>query len=83
MEACSFEESNIVFDKPNDMTREQCNALSCFRGPTTEGDIVTISCFKCTKEELEEINKTGRVWVYHFGTYLQPHSVSGTNPFRS
>lgn len=81
MEPTSFEQSNHVFDKPENATYEECQALSTFVGPLPNGQPVVISCWKCTKEELEEINKTGRVWVYHWGINLQPHAVSGTNPF--
>jgi len=81
MEPTSFDESNIYFDKPADMAYEQCNPLSVFAGTDTEGNPIIISCWKATKEELEEINKTGRIWCYHYGTGLQPHALSGHNPF--
>lgn len=81
MTPTSFPESNNYFDKPNDMTEEQCGVLSTFQGNDINGLPVIISCWKPSKEELEEINRTGRVWVFHYGGYLQPHAVSGTNPF--
>ena len=78
----SFPESNGYFDKPKGMTRDQCDALATFAYADQETGIpVVISCWKPTKEELEEINHTGRIWVYHFGLGLQPHAVSGHNPF--
>lgn len=78
----SFDQANIVYDKPEGMTREECDALSCWKGQDTDGQPLVISCWKPTKEELEEINRTGRIWVFHFGHYLQPHAVSGQNPFK-
>lgn len=77
----SFDESNIVFDKPEGMSYEECEALSAFVGHTIDGQDVVISCWKPTPEELYEINKTGRIWCYHFGTQLQPHCLQGHNPF--
>jgi hypothetical protein len=80
MIATSFDESNKVFDKPPNM--ENCDALSVWVGTTPENEPIVISCFKCTKEELDEINRTGRVWVFHYGLSLQPHALVGTNPFK-
>lgn len=82
MIATAFEESNLYFDKPEDMTYDECEALSVFTGRTADGQPIIISCWKATKEELEEINKTGRIWCFHYGTGLQPHALSGTNPFK-
>lgn len=82
MEATSFDESNHVFDKPSSMTYDECDPLSVWVGNDANNQPVIISCFKPTKEELEEINRTGRVWCFHWGTQLQPHGLSGTNPFK-
>lgn len=82
MIATAFEESNFYFDKPADMTYDECEVLSVFAGATADRQPIVISCWKATKEELEEINKTGRVWCFHYGTGLQPHALSGTNPFK-
>lgn len=77
----SFEESNHVYDKPSNMSRDVCDALSVWKGTIGDQGMGVISCWKLTKEELEEINKTGRVWVYHYGDYLQPHYVGIHTPF--
>lgn len=76
-----FPESNFVFDKPESMSRDDCDALNVFRGHTKDGVPVVISCWKLTQEELDEIIKTGRVWCWHFGQQLQPHCLDGTTPF--
>lgn len=80
MFATDFPESNHVYDKPADVSRDDCDPLNTYIGDLGNG-VGSISCWKPTKEELEEINRTGRVWVYHWGQYLQPHSVGGHNPF--
>lgn len=77
---CSFPESNGYYDRPENMP--ECEVLSTFTGKDLGGQLVVISCWKPTKEELEEINNTGRIWVWHFGTPLQPHAVTGTSPFQ-
>ncbi len=81
MEATSFDESNHVFDKPSSMTYDECNPLSVWIGNDSQQQPLVISCFKATREELEEINRTGRVWVIHYGTTLQPHAICGKSPF--
>lgn len=77
----SFDEANQVIDKPHDMTRSECGALDTWVGQDTDSNPVVISCWKMTKEELEEVNNTGRVWCFHYGNYLQPHALSGHHPF--
>lgn len=77
----SFDESNHVLDKPREMTREQCDPLSVFVGEDTNRVPVVISCWKLTKEELEEINRTGRVWLWIFGRTMPPVSLEIANPF--
>lgn len=86
MQAASFPESNHVLDKPPDMSREECDALSVWIGPANvkESDKsfpVVISCWKLTKEELEEINRTGRVWLYVWGQTMPPVSLAVACPF--
>lgn len=79
-----FEGSNHIVDKPDAMSREECEPLNVFLGkiilPTEREEMVFISCWKPTLEELIEIQKTGRVWCYHYGYALQPHALSGHQP---
>lgn len=77
----SFDESNLVLDKPDDMTHDQCDPLSVFRGNTNDGLPVVISCWKCTAEELKEIQRTGRVWVMVYGITMPPIAPTGIKPF--
>lgn len=80
MVPASFEESNLVLDKPPEMSYDQCDALSVALA-NQNGMPVVISCWKPTKEELEEITRTGRVWLIITGRTMPPASVSGHNPF--
>jgi len=78
----SFAESNKVYDKPSSMSYDECEALSTWEGTDPQGNPIIVSCWKCTKEELEEINRTGRVWCFIYGRGLPPHCLSGVNPFQ-
>ena len=64
MQLTSFPESNCVLDKPPGMTYEECEAASVCRTHTPHGIPVVISCWKVTAEELAEITRTGRVWLW-------------------
>lgn len=82
--ASSFDESNSVLGPPPGMTEDQVYSLSVWQGMVyTEGlgeAPTTISCWKLTKEELVEINRTGRIWLGILGP-MPPAWVSGTKPF--
>lgn len=77
----SFPESNIALSRPKDMTDEQCSPLCVFKGEDVEGTPVIISLWKLTKEELEEINKTGRVWLCIYGRGMPPVALGTSDPF--
>lgn len=81
MIACSFAESNHVLDKPAGMSREECDALSVFVGNSADGKPVTISCWKLTREELGELNRTGRLWLWIHGHGMPPVSLETKHPF--
>jgi hypothetical protein len=79
MIASSFDESNCILNPPEGMSPEECNVLSVCKGMI--GDMpVVISCWKCTKEELEEINRTGRVWLMIMGETMPPAHIQGIKP---
>jgi hypothetical protein len=72
MEPAGFDESNVVLDKPPGMTHEECQALQVFRGQDETGSPVVVSCWKVTQAELDEINRTGRVWLTIHGHTMPP-----------
>lgn len=80
MEPTSFPEENLVLGKPSDMKIDDCTPLCVKRTMRGEFPIV-ISCWKLTKEELNEINKTGKVWLTVLGTTMPPVILEGTRPF--
>ena len=81
MELASFPEANCVLDKPPGMTYEQCEAASVCRTKTLQGFPVVVSCWKVTQEELDEINRTGRVWLWIYGETMPPAAVDGMRPW--
>lgn len=82
MEACNFEESNAVLSKPDCMTHEECTPLCVYQGvESTQNMPVIISCWKITKEELEILQKTGRIWLHVLGTAMPPLALDLRHPF--
>lgn len=77
----TFEGSNFTFTKPKDMTDEQCMDLPVFKGQNVDGFPVIISCWKFSKEDLEEIQKTGRIYLEIIGHGMPPVSLFTENPF--
>jgi len=77
----SFTESNCVLDKPDGTTYDECQVLSVWRGTSIDGVPLVISCWKLTKEELAEINETGRVWLTILGETMPPAAVEVKSPF--
>lgn len=86
MIAVDFPERNFVFKKPVDMTDEQCSDLCVWKGAATIEDTkeevpVIMSCWKLSKEDLEEIQKTGTIWLSITGHGMPPVSLFTENPF--
>lgn len=81
MIACSFPESNHVLDKPPDMSYEECDPLSVWAGQSSDHIPLVVSCWKLTKDELEEFQKTGRVWLTVIGRTMPPVALTVKSPF--
>jgi hypothetical protein len=75
----AFDEENGVLDAPQGMSN--CEPLSVWRGEQDDTPMV-ISCWKLTVEELEEINKTGKVWLWVRGQSMPPVALQTTHPFK-
>lgn len=79
--ATSFEESNNVISLREDAEIQGVEPLSVFQGPDiTSGFPVTISCWKLSAEELEEVVRTKRIWVVVLGMTTFPIHVQGDKP---
>lgn len=82
MIATSFSEENLILDPPPQLREENIECLPVFAGRAEDGTPIVISCWKITAEEMEEMKKTGRVWLMVFGHGMPVVSVVGKNPFR-
>jgi len=81
-----FKQRNFIYNKPENMTDEQCMALPVWRGFASVDDSgeqfpQIISCWSLSKEDIEEIQKTGHIWLSVTGTMLPPVSVFTEDPF--
>lgn len=82
MVPCSFDESNHVLGAPRSMAHDECEPLSvCLAKQSNSGQDVVISCWKFTPEELEQVQKTGRIWLGVFGETMPPVWLTGVSPF--
>jgi hypothetical protein len=72
-EPVGFDGSNHLYLAPDGMPQEECCDL-----PVFSDDEQTVSCWRLTKEELEEVNRTGVVWLSILSHVIYPHKVSGT-----
>ncbi len=77
-----FDQANFTFTKPEGWTDEQCMSLPVFKGTDTEGTPCIISCWRLSKEDLEDIQRTGVVWLNIIGHGMPPVSVFTENPFQ-
>lgn len=77
MEPTNFEESDVVFGE----NQPEYLPLPAKLGNRKVGEIHT--CWKLSPEELQEIQKTGVIWVsiLTFKQPLQPISLSTEKPF--
>jgi len=77
----AFDEETAVLDKPPGLTHDQCECLSVWQGRDQDGLPMVISCWKPTRAELDEIIRTGRVWLGIYGVTMPPAWVNGHHPF--
>lgn len=75
----AFEGSDIVLSKPNETTHDEVECLSVQRVMNGR-HMAVLSCWRVTKEELEEISKTGRIWLMVMGETMPPVCLDGVKP---
>lgn len=71
-----FDESNGQLSPPEGVSEAKVKTLRVFR----DGEQV-ISCWKPTQEEIDEIQRTGRVWLGVMGITMPPVYITGFSPF--
>jgi hypothetical protein len=77
-----FEQRNFVYQKPANMTDEECMDLPVFRGVTPDGWPCIISKWKLSKEDLEEIQKTGAIYLSITGYGMPPVLLFTEDPWK-
>lgn len=76
-----FPEMNFTYSKPQGMTDEECAPLHVFKGKDEASTPVIISCWQLSKEDLEEINRTGKIYLQIVGHGMPPVSLYTEHPF--
>lgn len=74
-----FDESNMIHKAPENMP--ECLDLKTFVGVQNDGNSVVVSKWSPTKEELEELNNGGSVYLHIIGNSMPPVSLQCFNPF--
>jgi len=67
-----FEGTNTVFNKPADMTDEQCSSIRAFVGNNVENTPVILTAWQPNKEDIEAINAGRPVMLLVTGKSLPP-----------
>lgn len=81
MKPTSFDAQNFTFTKPEGWTDDQCKDLPVFRGYTPEGLEVIISKWALEPSEIEEINRTGAIYLWIHAAFQPPVQLQTENPF--
>lgn len=76
MTPTNFEGSTGVMDTPDGMTCDQVQPIFVRRGGGS-----VISCWKPNQGEMQEILRTGQVWVAVMGEHMFPICLMGYRPF--
>jgi len=77
MKPINFKQSNEELKAPLGL-EEKVGALPVYSDPDEEH---MVSCWEPSKEELEEIAKTGKIWLHIWARTTYPISLSGTTPW--
>lgn len=81
MEPANFDESNVLLAPPPGRTEDEVTTTNGHLGHDFEGRPVMVTCWKPTRAELDEIERTGRVWVISRGTGVPSQRLTGYTPF--
>lgn len=81
MQPITFPESNFTFNKPSDMTDEQCRSLPVVKCNAPDGTPLIISCWQLSEEDKLKIAETGQIWLTICGTGMPPVGLQTEKPF--
>jgi len=82
-----FDESNKIYTKPEGWDDDQCLDLPVQKGNLIIDDKGTrahalVSCWRLSKEDLEEIQRTGVIWLSVIGYGMPPVSLHSQKPYQ-
>lgn len=85
MKGVEFPEQTTVYGKPKGWKEEDCYGLpvsQAFYGNSDgNGVCCLISCWQLTPEEMEEVKRTGKIYLSITGSGMPPVSLYTENPF--
>lgn len=76
MKPINFPESNFVFERPDDMSEEQCGSLPVHKGRDKDGFPTIISCWELSPDDMEMVKSTDKVWIYVTSHSMPPEYVA-------
>lgn len=78
----AFEGENQIFGPPPGVSDEEVQYITGYVGPDANGVITTITCWKLEKDEIEELLRTGRIFLWQWlGGGCAPHALTVHSPF--
>lgn len=77
-EAIKFEQVNEDLGPPQG---HDCDSLPIFRGKDTKGNDRIISKWQFTKEEIDELAKTGCIYLYVLGQFHPAVAIETRDPW--
>ena len=81
MVPCSFDGENVVLQTPPGFSSDAlCATLNAFYGENDHGLPFLISCWKLTKQEVEDLTTHGRLWLVVAGNNHPPMALSTVKP---
>lgn len=77
MQPINFEGSNVIIGPPKGISEDKVQSIFGLLGEV-QGCPVVVTCWRPSAAELEQINKTGQVWLIVYGQTMPPVNISGS-----
>lgn len=76
-----FPQENMLLGLPEDLIHEEHSILPACQAVHRDGLPLVITCWKLSKEDLETITRTGKVWLSVVGTDMPAVQLDAESPF--
>jgi len=84
VDPANFEGSNAIMEPPGGMTDDECGTifakLTHVLLANGEWHPCTVTCWKPNRAEMDEIERTGRVWLTILGHGMPPVILGAVEP---